>query len=314
MIEPPRPITRQQFLRITAVAGVSLTLGGGLIRALVRRADLHEIRETRTQMGTLVTISVVHPSATAARGMVVAAFAEMERLEAILSRHREGTPVSRLNAEGVVRGAPTELTAVVRKALHYSALSDGAFDITVAPLLELYASSFALTGAPPSDSRVEDIRSLVGHRDILVDDGSIAFKKPGMSITLDGIAKGHIVDRAVSMLRESGAEHVLVDAGGDMASVGEAPSGDGWRIAIQDPRAEDGYLGILQLRDNSVATSGDYLEYFAQDKRSHHTLDTLQFAQEPESVPRTEYEDRRRKSVRLHRRRSEDRHGTGVLR
>jgi thiamine biosynthesis lipoprotein len=224
-------------------------------------------------MGTLVTISVVHPSATAARGMVVAAFAEMERLEAILSRHREGTPVSRLNAEGVVRGAPAELTAVVRKALHYSALSDGAFDITVAPLLELYASSFALTGAPPSDSRVEDIRSLVGHRDILVDDGSIAFKKPGMSITLDGIAKGHIVDRAVSMLRESGAKHVLVDAGGDMASVGEAPSGDGWRIAIQDPRAEDGYLGILQLRDNSVATSGDYLEYFAQDKRSHHILD-----------------------------------------
>ena len=86
--------SRRQVLRITAVAGVSIALGGGLTRSLLRRAGLRELRETRAQMGTLVTISVVHPDAVAARAMVAETFAVMERLEGLLSRHREGTPVS----------------------------------------------------------------------------------------------------------------------------------------------------------------------------------------------------------------------------
>ena len=268
-----RRLSRQQFLRITGVAGVSLAFGGGLVKALLRQAALHQIRETRVQMGTLVTVSVVHPAAAAARRMVAAVFAEMERLEGMLSRYRRETFISRLNRDGIVRGVPAEVVHVVRSALEYSAVTRGAFDVTVAPLLNLYRSSFARTGAPPPETEVEEALALVGYRNVLVDDGIIAFGKRGMSVTLDGIAKGYIVDRAVRVLEERGAEQVLVDAGGDMGSLGERSPGEAWRVAIQHPRDADRHLETLQLEGESVATSGDYMQYFTEDRRFHHIVD-----------------------------------------
>ena len=143
----PRRLSRRQALRITAVTGVSLTLGGGLVAGLLRRAGLHRVSETRTRMGTLVTVTVVHPEVAAARAMVADAFNEMARLEDILSRHRQGTPVARLNAEGAVRDAPPELIEVMRRATEYSTLTGGAFDVTVAPpqLSVAIADPFAAT-------------------------------------------------------------------------------------------------------------------------------------------------------------------------
>jgi thiamine biosynthesis lipoprotein len=115
-------------------------------------------------MGTLVTVSVVHQVALTSQHMVADTFAEMERLEGILSRHREETPIFRLNTEGVIHGAPVEAVHVVKKALEYSALSGGSFDVTVKPLLDLYSESFTRTGIPPSEAQVQNALSLVGHQ------------------------------------------------------------------------------------------------------------------------------------------------------
>ncbi len=268
-----RSLPRRQVLRITATVGVSAILGGGLLRTALERAGLHRVRQTRTQMGTLVTISAVHPDAEAARMMVADTFDEIERLESLLSRHRVGTPVWSLNDTGVVRAPPREVLEVVRKGLDYSALTAGAFDITIAPLLNLYRSSFSETGVAPPQEEVRRALALVGFRHVLVSDREIAFAKAGMAVTLDGIAKGYIVDRAVEVLRKRGADRVLVNAGGDMASAGEALGGDAWRIGLQDPRAPDGSLGVLQLRGESVATSGDYMQYLTADMSLHHILD-----------------------------------------
>ena len=266
-------LPRRQVLRITAAVGASAILGGGLLRAALERAALHRVRQTRTQMGTLVTISVVHPDAEAARMMVADTFDEIERLEGLLSRHRVGTPVWSLNETGVVRAPPREVLEVVRRGLDYSALTAGAFDITIAPLLNLYYSSFSETGVAPPQEEVRRALALVGSRHVLVSDREIAFEKAGMAVTLDGIAKGYIVDRAVAVLRERGAARVLVNAGGDMASAGESLGGDAWRIGLQDPRVADGSLGVLRLRGESVATSGDYMQYFTADMSLHHILD-----------------------------------------
>ena len=89
----PRDMGRRQAIRITAVAGVSALIGGSLAAALLRRAGLHRISVTKTRMGTLVTVTMVHPEKQAAREMIDAAFAEMERLENILSRHRRPSEV-----------------------------------------------------------------------------------------------------------------------------------------------------------------------------------------------------------------------------
>ena len=205
--------------------------------------------------------------------MVADTFDEIERLESLLSRHRVGTPVWSLNETGVVRAPPPEVLEVVQKGLDYSALTAGAFDITIAPLLNLYYSSFSETGVAPPREKVRRALALVGFRHVRVSDGEIAFEKAGMAVTLDGIAKGYIVDRAVEVLRKRGAARVLVNAGGDMASAGEALGGDAWKIGLQDPRVPDGSLGVVQLRGESVATSGDYMRYLTPDMSLHHILD-----------------------------------------
>jgi len=268
-----RDLPRRQVLRITAAVGASALLGGGLLKAALERAGLHQVRQTRTQMGTLVTISALHPDAEAARAMVSATFDEIERLESLLSRHRAGTPVWRLNETGVVRSPPREVLEVVQKGLDYSTLSAGAFDMTVAPLLNLYNSSFSETGAAPPREEVRRALALVGFQHVQMSEGEIAFGKAGMAVTLDGIAKGYIVDQAVEVLKTRGATSVLVNAGGDIASAGESFGGDPWRIGLQDPRVADGSLGVLGLRGESVATSGDYVHYLTPDMSLHHILD-----------------------------------------
>ncbi len=265
-------ISRRQALRITAAAGVSLALGGGLAYELVRRARLHRASETRTQMGTLVTVTVLHPDADRARAMVSDAFLEIERLEALLSRHRADTPVGRLSREGIVRDAPPELTAVLGRALEYSALTGGAFDITVAPLLDVYRSRLG-SGESLRPGEVEAALSLVDYRRVRMEGTVISLERPGMAITLDGIAKGYVVDRAVARLAASGAERVLVEAGGDLATAGNGADEQDWRVAIQNPHDARGSLGVLHLRGEGVASSGDYIQTFTEDRRLHHILD-----------------------------------------
>jgi thiamine biosynthesis lipoprotein len=268
-----RALPRRDVLRITAVAGVTLALGGGLVSELLRQARLHRARVTRTQLGTLVTITVIHPDSETARALVEEAFREIERLEGLLSRHRVDTPLARLNREGALADAPAELTYVVRRALEYGALTGGAFDPTVGPLMSLYASHFASAdGAPPADADVLAVLARVDWRAVRVEAGGIVLGREGASLTLDGIAKGYVVDRAVARLVDAGAGRVIVAASGDMAAGGVPGVEESWRIGVQDPRSR-GTLGVLELTGESVASSGDYMQAYTRDLRHHHIVD-----------------------------------------
>jgi thiamine biosynthesis lipoprotein len=263
--------TRREALRITAVAGIGLALAGGGVVELVRLANLHRVSVTRTQLGTAVTVTVVHPDADEAHAMVNGALNEIERLEGVFSRYRPETPVARLNREGRVTDAPGELLEVVSSALDYSRMTGGAFDVTVAPVLNLYVSRFAVTDVPPTDVEVSAAMALVGWRGLRVNGRTIVLERPGMAITLDAIAKGFVVDRAVATLTAAGADRIIVDAGGDMAT--RANGDDPWQVAIQDPHDSRGSLGVVQLRGESLASSGDYMQYFTPDRRLNHTID-----------------------------------------
>lgn len=267
------PLSRREALRITAVAGLGLALGGGLTRELLRAAGLRRVRSTRVALGTRVTLTAIHPDSDAARLMVDTAFHEIERLEGILSRHRAETPLSRLNRTGVLETPPAELVEVLERALQVASLTEGAFDPTVAPLLELHAKRFTATGGPPSAAEVATTLSRVGYRSLQVQPHRIAFQRPDMGVTLDGIAKGFVVDRTVERLRRFGAEHVLVEAGGDLAATGTPAGADGWEVAVQDPRDAQGRLELLRISGKGVATSGDYVQAFSRDRRHHPILD-----------------------------------------
>ena len=266
-------VSRRQVLRITAVTGASLVMGTALVRSLIARAGLHRVSETRTQMGTLVEVTVVASALEHARVMVQNAFGRMQRLEAIFSRHRADTPLSRLNENGVLESPPPELVEVMGRALTYSLMTDGAFDVTVAPLLELYAAHFVAGGRPPADSDIERILESVDYRRVKVNGDAINLEGLGTRVTLDGIAKGYIVDAAVHTLVDDGAERVLINAGGDMASGGSGSIESPWTVGVQDPTDSQGLLSRVRLGGECIATSGDYMQAFTRDRRFHHIID-----------------------------------------
>jgi FAD:protein FMN transferase len=265
-------ISRRHALRITAAAGITLALGGGL-RELIRTGGLQRVRRTELRMGTPVTLTAVHPDGDEARRWITSAFSEMERLESILSRYREDTPVARLNRSGFLQEAPDELLEVVRTGLELSRRSGGAFDMTVAPLLALHRARFTETGSPPGEDEVARALERVGYGRLQVEGATLSFQRPGMALTLDGIAKGYVVDRTVACLGRAGAEHVLVEAGGDMAATGTSAPGAPWRVGIQDPERPGESMGTLEVRRGGIATSGDYIHSFTPDRMHHHILD-----------------------------------------
>lgn len=278
-----RPMTRREVLRITAVAGVSTAFGGSMVASLLRDARLRRVRETRTRMGTPVTLTVVHPDASAAHAMIDEAFEEMARLEDVLSRHRSDASLGRLNARGALRRAPAALVTVLTEAVTLARATGGAFDPTVLPLLEQHRGAFAATGAPPSAREIEDARSLVDYREIAIEGRVVALGRPGMAVTLDGIAKGYIVDRTVDVLADRGAERVLVDAGGDMSTGGARSVAEPWTVAVQDPRRAEDTAAVVRLAGESIATSGDYQGSFTSDRRFHHVIDPRTGRSPPES-------------------------------
>jgi thiamine biosynthesis lipoprotein len=266
-------VTRREALRITALTGVTVALGGGGVAAVLRHLGLHRVSETRSLMGTIVTLTAIHPEAAEAGRMIGAGFAEMVRLESLLSRHRPDTPVGKLNAEGSLQRPPSELLAVLAHAGSVSRASDGAFDATVLPLVRLWESSFATTGRPPSDDAIDATRRRVDYRGLDVREDRIAFAQPGMALSLDGIAKGFVVDRAIETLVARGADRVLVDAGGDMATAGDGSIREPWSVGIEDPHRPGGVVDVVRLAGACVATSGDYQQSFTQDRRYHHIID-----------------------------------------
>jgi thiamine biosynthesis lipoprotein len=192
-------------------------------------------------------------------------------LESILSRHRADSELSTLNREGRLRNASDPLLDVIAQARQISDLSNGAFDITIKPLVDLYQADHA-QGALPGETAVSTTKQLVNYKNIHIEGKTISFAKPGMSITLDGIGKGYIVDAGTAVLRELGFVNVMVEAGGDLMAMGTKEANQPWRIGVQPPRS-DTRMTVVGLQNQAAATSGDYMQPFAADLSQHHIID-----------------------------------------
>jgi thiamine biosynthesis lipoprotein len=240
--------------------------------AFLSCGGFEKVTETRELMGTIVQITVYDRSASRAKDAIRNAFREMEKVDELMSTYKEESEVSRLNRNGYLKGPSQELVYVIKRALYYSRLSNGSFDITVQPLLTLYARSFKERGKGPSEEELKAALSLVGYRGIVIEGDEIRLEKKGAMITLGGIAKGYAIDRAVEALERSGIESALVNAGGDIRTVGVKPDGEKWHIALRNPRDEDEYITIIDVSGKAVATSGDYERYFDENKKVHHII------------------------------------------
>lgn len=250
--------------RTLILAGLGLTLGGSaaLLWQGKKNQGLQSVRAADIVFGTTVSIQVLHDDVAVAREALQQAMQALRDIDALMSLHRPDSQVSLLNAQGSILDPHPHLLHVLRTAAQLSKQTDGAFDVTVQPLWQA-ASQHASTNAA---------RTRVDWKKLQITDKQVRFTREGMAITLNGIAQGYGVDRALAVLKSYGIQHALLDTG-EFGSLGSRDDGNAWTLAIQDPRAQDQYVQALALDGRAMATSGDYATRFSDDFREHHIFD-----------------------------------------
>jgi len=222
---------------------------------------LYELDQTEMGFGSYIRIRAAGRDAAVVNRAVRQALAELHRLDSLWSGFLESSEVVRLNRAGRMV-VSVETRDLIIKAQEIARATGGAFDITVAPLLRLwgfYDGNYRV----PDSARVESLLAFVDYQKVRIKADTVILGE-GVNIDLGGLAVGWAVDRAVAILQESGVEEALVDAGGDIRVFGKRR----WRIGIQNPRGE-GVVRILQLKDEAVATSGDYERFFFDGGRRY---------------------------------------------
>jgi thiamine biosynthesis lipoprotein len=257
-----------------------LALGGGALAVWAVPSWLRPrerlVRLSVPVMGTVADFAVPAREERMARQALSAAAAELRRVESLMTRFAATSDVGRYNgaAEGTSVSVSPETAEVVRAALEWARWSDGAFDPTLAQLSVLWDP--ATVHAPPDARLIQSAASGAWRAMELPGpgEGPRLRRVPGTALDLGGIAKGYGVDRAATVLREHGVFRGLVNVGGDLMALGDGPGGRPWRIGVRDPARPDELISTLEVVDQAVATSGDYLRYFEYGgRRYHHILD-----------------------------------------
>lgn len=267
--------TRRRLLKAAAgavLAGGALAAGGWSLLRLGR--SLYQVRRERTLMQTSVSVTALADDVEAAHRSIEAAFAAMAAATATLTRFDPRSPLARLNREGRLDDPPPMLRAVLARAHEIAERSDGDFDATVAPVLDYYyAQQRPIVLSAATRDAVATRERTVGFRHVEMDAAGIRFLRPGMAVTLDGIAKGYVVDQGIAALRRAGIEDALIDAGGEVRAIAGADPQRRWKVGIADPQRSDRIAAVVELRNAALSTSGNYEVYFTADRRLFHILD-----------------------------------------
>lgn len=228
------------------------------------------VEQSRPAMGTLVSISALVDSSDRADAAIGAALEEMDRLIEIFSRFDDGSAVTELNATGRLSGPPRELLEVLGGARRFHEITRGGFDISVAPVVELFRA--APPGQLPDEAEVQEALELIGAERIELSERRVGFGRQGMCMTLDGIAKGYIVDAVARQLEEHRIRNYLVEAGGDIRARGSRGHARPWMVAVRDPESGRELADRIELLRGAVATSGSYEQYYDEERKHHHIV------------------------------------------
>jgi len=247
------------------------------------------VTRAQMQMGTLVKITAVARSESVAQAAVAAGFAEIRRLEELMSTWIATSELSRVNTSAGVMPvyvSPETLT-VVQRAIQVAEMTDGGFNIAIGPAVDAWS---VIEGRRiPTESELDALRPLVNLQAVHVDvrEQTIYLGKAGMRIDVGGIGKGYAADQAVDALRRAGAIAGVVALSGDIKAFGRLPGGTMFPVGIQHPRKDGSVLAWIDLQDEAISTAGDYERFFEREGvRYHHILDprTLQPARSCQSV------------------------------
>lgn len=200
-----------------------------------------------------------------------------EEYENKLSRTIDTSEISKLNkAQGEWVELSEDTIDLIEQAVEYSKITDGAFDITIAPLTELWHVKDN-DGVVPSEEEIEEAKAHVDYRNIEIDGNRVRLKDKEAQIDLGGIAKGYIADKLKALMLERGVESAMINLGGNIAVIGTKKDGSNWNIGIQKPFADrNEVIGSVSVQDKTVVSSGIYERYFeVQGEIYHHILDPV---------------------------------------
>lgn len=268
------------FRRHSVYCGCASALAAALsFCAAGHAADLQKIEQSDDAMGSTFSVVLYGAQRAPLETAAEAAFAELHRLDRMLSNYLPASEWSAVNREAATHpvNVSPELFDLLAACLRYSRESGGAFDITVGPLMKVWGF-YKGEGALPPPAEVSRVLALIGYRHVLLDSGSrtVQFDRAGVELDPGGIGKGYAVDRMVQVLKAHGVSIALVSgAGSSIYGLGAPPDQeDGWRITIRDPRNPHREATHVELKNMSLSTSGSYEKFFrAEGKTYSHIMD-----------------------------------------
>jgi FAD:protein FMN transferase len=232
-----------------------------------------------TSLGSPSRLLLYHRSRATAERVVALCTAEIERLERIFALYRDDSEVACLNRDGKIAAPSHDLLLVLSECGRLSALSGGAFDVTVQPLWDVYAKHFFGRQTPspegPDPRAVAAALALVNWKDIEFSGRQVALARAGMGLTVNGIAQGYVTDRIIGILRDNGFDRVLSDFGrSEICVIGRHPDDQPWKVSLADPRQPEKSPLVMDLVQGSLCTSGGYGTKFEATGKYHHLFDT----------------------------------------
>ena len=248
--------------------GICLSLFGIFCLGGCSGSSAQPVSRTVTVFDTVVTITVYDKDS---EDVLDACVAKCEDYNARFSRTSEGSEIYELNhADGEPVTLSDDTVDLIQKGVEYSRLAEGKFDITIAPLSDLWDFKNN-TGTVPDDAAIQEAKSHIGYENVKVDGNTVQLLDPEAAIDLGGIAKGYIADKIKEYLIEQGVDSAIINLGGNVLCVGKKNSDD-FTIGITDPKGSSDILK-LKINDQSVVTSGIYQRYFeVEGKYYHHIL------------------------------------------
>jgi len=242
------------------------------------KTDLLRLEASAEAMGSVYSVVLYDEDRNKMESAADDAFQEARRLDALLSNYRPESEWSKINREAAEHpvAVSKELFDLLVACVEYSRSSEGAFDITVGPLMNVWGF-YKGTGHLPQPGEVKHALAQLGYKNLLLDVGNrtIAFAKPGMDLDPGGVGKGYAVDKMVEILKKDGIRTALVSGGGSsIYGLGAPPDEPGWKIQIKNPYNEFQHVADVTLKNESLSTSGSYEKFFvAEGKTWSHIMD-----------------------------------------
>jgi thiamine biosynthesis lipoprotein len=234
------------------------------------------VKRQMTLMGSRFEITVTAPDSVRAQAGIDLAVAEISRIENLISEWHPGTQISEVNRNAGIKPVRVdrEVFNLTQRAITYATITNGAFDISIAAMDQLWRFDDSMTDVPDSASIRKSIEN-VGYQHIVLDSThcTIYLSRAGMKIGFGSIGKGYAADQGRALLRAKGVKGGIVNASGDLSAWGQQPNGKAWHIGINNPFKAGRILKVIQLKTGSIATSGSYEKYAEiNGKRYSHII------------------------------------------